>query len=236
MKRIEITSPQIRGKAYLGIRDIVGWWSSQKSYDPRYKITEARLEDTVYFIIKTSGVPNDTKIGLQLYDLEELFFLDYLYPDKYKFNGKEETINTYINNNYAIIELQLPMTWTKDIKDDQGKVELYWKIKCNNISKISIPKYKTDYLSVRYSDKNIYIKPSPINKDFPEFYDSDGSLLVVAMASEVVCDEVNFLENINNDDEGSYVGLSDISEVLDDKILQPVINKKLPLLSTKDHK
>lgn len=231
MKRIEITSPQIRGKAYLGIRDIVGWWSSQKSYDPRYKITEARLEDTVYFIIKTSGVPNDTKIGLQLYDLEELFFLDYLYPDKYKFNGKEETINTYINNNYAIIELQLPMTWTKDIKDDQGKVELYWKIKCNNISKISIPKYKTDYLSVRYSDKNIYIKPSPINKDFPEFYDSDGSLLVVAMASEVVCDEVNFLENINNDDEGSYVGLSDISEVLDDKILQPVINKKLQYLT-----
>ena len=73
MKRIEITSPQIRGKAYLGIRDIVGWWSSQKSYDPRYKITEAKLEDTVYFIIKTSGVPNDTKIGLQLYDLEEFF-------------------------------------------------------------------------------------------------------------------------------------------------------------------
>lgn len=70
-----------------------------------------------------------------------------------------------------------------------------------------------------------------INKDFPEFYDSDGSLLVVAMASEVVCDEVNFLENINNDDEGSYVGLSDISEVLDDKILQPVINKKLQYLT-----
>lgn len=84
MKRIEITSPQIRGKAYLGIRDIVGWWSSQNSYDPKYKITEARLEDTVYFVIKTGGVPNDTKIGLQLYNLEELFFLDYLYPDKYK--------------------------------------------------------------------------------------------------------------------------------------------------------
>lgn len=29
MKKIEITSPQIYGKAYLGIREITGWWSSK---------------------------------------------------------------------------------------------------------------------------------------------------------------------------------------------------------------
>lgn len=127
MKRIEITSPQIRGKAHLGIREITGWWSSKKSYDTRYKITEARLEDTVYFVINTSGVPNGTKINLQLYNLEELFFLDYLCPDTYQFNGKIETAETHIQNDYAIIELKLPVTWTKDVKEDKGKIELYWK-------------------------------------------------------------------------------------------------------------
>lgn len=225
MKRIEITSPQIRGKAYLDIRDIVGWWSSQKSYDPQYKITEARLEDTVYFVIKTSGVPNDTKIELQLYNLEELFFLDYLYPDKYKFNGKEKTINTYIHNNYAIIELQLPMTWTKDIKDDQGKVELYWKVKCNGIYKKYLPQCKSEYLSVRYSDRNLYIKPSRINPDFPEFYDSDGSLLVVAKIFEVGWKEVDSSDN--NNDKCVDVVLSEISKTVDKELLEPIIENKI---------
>ena len=40
MKKIEITSPQIYGKAYLGIREITGWWSSKNSSDLQYKITE----------------------------------------------------------------------------------------------------------------------------------------------------------------------------------------------------
>lgn len=177
MKKIEITSPQIRGKAYLGIRDIVGWWSSQKSYDPRYKITEARLEDTVYFVIKTSGVPNDTKIRLQLYNLEELFFLDYLYPDKYKFNGKEETINTYIHNNYAIIELQLPMTWTKDVEEDGGVLELYWKVTSSNMNGTCLPKSKKDFLNVKVSDRNLFIRPSYINLGMPEVYTKNGEQL-----------------------------------------------------------
>lgn len=95
MKRIEITSPQIHGKAHLGIREITGWWSSKKSYEIQYKITEARLEDTVYFVINTSGVRSGTEIDLQLYNLEELFFLDYLCPDTYRFNGKIEFHGIY---------------------------------------------------------------------------------------------------------------------------------------------
>ena len=164
MKKIEITSPQIYGKAYLGIREITGWWSSKNSSDLQYKITEARLEDTVYFVIKTSGVRNGTKIDLQLYNLEEFLFLDYLCPDKYKFNGKIETAYTYIQNNYAIIELQLPRTWTKDVEEDGGILELYWKIVSNNINKTSLPKGKRDFLNVRISDRDLFIKPSLINE------------------------------------------------------------------------
>ena len=216
MKKIEITSPQIYGKAYLGIREITGWWSSKNSSDLQYKITEARLEDTVYFVIKTSGVQSGTKIDLQLYNLEEFLFLDYLCPDKYKFNGKIETAYTYIQNNYAIIELQLPRTWTKDIKEDQGKIELYWKIKCDNIDKKYLPKYKADYLSVRYSDRDLYIKPSKINPDFPEFYDSDGSLLVVAKISEVEWKDVDSSEN--NNDECIDIGQSDLNAFLSGQV------------------
>lgn len=229
MKKIEITSPQIYGKAYLGIREITGWWSSKNSSDLQYKITEARLEDTVYFVIKTSGVQSGTKIDLQLYNLEEFLFLDYLCPDKYKFNGKIETAYTYIQNNYAIIELQLPRTWTKDIKEDQGKIELYWKIKCDNIDKKYLPKYKADYLSVRYSDRDLYIKPSKINPDFPEFYDSDGSLLVVAKISEVEWKDVDSSEN--NNDECIDIGQSEIYKTLYGKILQPIIKDKIQNLA-----
>lgn len=191
MKRIEITSPQIRGKAYLGIRDIVGWWSSQNSYDPKYKITEARLEDTVYFVIKTGGVPNDTKIGLQLYNLEELFFLDYLYPDKYKFNGKEETINTYIHNNYAIIELQLPMTWTKDVEEDGEVLELYWKVTSSNMKDTCLPKSKKDFLNVKVSDRDLFIKPSYINSGMPEVYTKNGEqLFFIKFIEDEIKDEI----------------------------------------------
>lgn len=177
MKRIEITSPQIRGKAYLGIRDIVGWWSSQKSYDPRYTITEARLEDTVYFVIMTTGVPSGTQIDLQLYNLEELFLLDYLYPDKYKFDGNIKTAETHIQNNYAIIELQLPRTWTKDVEEDGGVLELYWKVTSSNMKDTCLPKSKKDFLNVKVSDRDLFIKPSYINSGMPEVYTKNGEQL-----------------------------------------------------------
>lgn len=231
MKKIEITSPQIYGKAYLGIREITGWWSSKNSSDLQYKITEARLEQTVYFVIKTNGVRDGTKLELQLYNLEEFLFLDYLCPDKYKFNGKTETAITYIQNNSAIIELELPITWTLDVKDDRGKMELYWRIRANGLNETSLPKCKSDYLSVRYSNQNLYVKSSPINDDFPEFYDSDGSLLIVAMSSEVIWNESDFSQIKNSDDEDSYIGLSEISTILDDKILRPIIKTEIQRLT-----
>lgn len=177
MKRIEITSPQIHGKAHLGIREITGWWSSKKSYELQYKITEARLEDTVYFVINTSGVRSGTEIDLQLYNLEELFFLDYLCPDTYRFNGKIETAETYIQNDYAIIELQLPRTWTKDVEEDGGVLELYWKVTSYNMNGTSLPKSKKDFLNVKVSDRDLFIKPSYINSGMPEVYTKNGEQL-----------------------------------------------------------
>ena len=162
MKKIEITSPQVQGRATIGIREITGWWASIKCTDRKYQITNARLEQTVYFVIQTRGVANGTKLFLRLYNLEELFFLDYLQPDKYKFNGKEETAITYVNNGTAFVELQLPLTWTQDIKDDYGKIELYWRVKCSSLNETYLPEKEKDYLVVRYSDKALYIKPSLI--------------------------------------------------------------------------
>ena len=177
MKRIEITSPQIRGKAHLGIREITGWWSNKKSYDTQYKITEARLEDTVYFVIKTTGVPSGTQIDLQLYNLEELFLLDYLYPDKYRFDGNIKTAGTQIRNDYAIIELQLPKTWTKDVEEDGGVLELYWKVTSSNMNDTCLPKSKKDFLNVKVSDRDLFIKPSYINSGMPEVYTKNGEQL-----------------------------------------------------------
>lgn len=191
MKRIEITSPQIRGKAYLGIRDIVGWWSSQKSYAPRYKITEARLEDTVYFVIKTTGVPSGTQIDLQLYNLEELFLLDYLYPDKYRFDGNIKTAETHIQNDYAIIELQLPRTWTKDVEEDGGVLELYWKVTSSNMKDTCLPKSKKDFLNVKVSDRDLFIKPSYINSGMPEVYTKNGEqLFFIKFIEDEIKDEI----------------------------------------------
>ncbi len=191
MKRIEITSPQIRGKAYLGIRDIVGWWSSQKSYDPRYKITEARLEDTVYFVIKTAGVPSGTQIDLQLYNLEELFLLDYLYPDKYRFDGNIKIVETHIQNDYAIIELQLPMTWTKDVEEDGEVLELYWKVTTSNMKDTCLPKSKKDFLNVKVSDRDLFIKPSYINSGMPEVYTKNGEqLFFIKFIEDEIKDEI----------------------------------------------
>ncbi len=191
MKRIEITSPQIRGKAYLGIRDIVGWWSSQKSYDPRYKITEARLEDTVYFVIKTTGVPSGTQIDLQLYNLEELFLLDYLYPDKYRFDGNIKIVETHIQNDYAIIELQLPMTWTKDVEEDGEVLELYWKVTTSNMKDTCLPKSKKDFLNVKVSDRDLFIKPSYINSGMPEVYTKNGEqLFFIKFIEDEIKDEI----------------------------------------------
>lgn len=191
MKRIEITSPQIRGKAYLGIRNIVGWWSSQKSYDPRYKITEARLEDTVYFVIKTAGVPSGTQIDLQLYNLEELFLLDYLYPDKYRFDGNIKIVETHIQNDYAIIELQLPMTWTKDVEEDGEVLELYWKVTTSNMKDTCLPKSKKDFLNVKVSDRDLFIKPSYINSGMPEVYTKNGEqLFFIKFIEDEIKDEI----------------------------------------------
>ncbi len=191
MKRIEITSPQIHGKAHLGIREITGWWSSKKSYDIKYKITEAKLEDTVYFVIKTSGVRSGTEIDLQLYNLEELFFLDYLCPDTYRFNGKIETAETHIQNDYAIIELQLPRTWTKDVEEDGGVLELYWKVTSSNMNDTCLPKSKKDFLNVKVSDRDLFIKPSYINLGMPEVYTKNGEqLFFIKFIEDEIKDEI----------------------------------------------
>lgn len=230
MKKIEITSPQVQGRVTIGIREITGWWASKKSTDRKYQITNARLEQTVYFVIQTRGVANGTKLFLRLYNLEELFFLDYLQPDKYKFNGKEETAITYVDNGTAFVELQLPLTWTQDIKNDYGKIELYWRVNCSSLNETYLPEKEKDYLAVRYSDKTLYIKPSIINNNFPEFYDSDGSLLVVGMASDVSWEKKGVSQD-NMNEGSSGLGASEISDIVDKEVLEPVVEKKIQRLT-----
>ena len=122
---------------------------------------------------------------------KNFFFLDYLYPDKYKFNGKEETINTYIHNNYAIIELQLPMTWTKDVEEDGEVLELYWKVTSSNMKDTCLPKSKKDFLNVKVSDRDLFIKPSYINSGMPEVYTKNGEqLFFIKFIEDEIKDEI----------------------------------------------
>ena len=117
--------------------------------------------------------------------------MDYLYPDKYKFNGKEETINTYIHNNYAIIELQLPMTWTKDVEEDGEVLELYWKVTSSNMKDTCLPKSKKDFLNVKVSDRDLFIKPSYINSGMPEVYTKNGEqLFFIKFIEDEIKDEI----------------------------------------------
>lgn len=188
MSRIIITSPQIEGQATLEVKvpEIDGWWSSQASTDPKYKITEARLGQTVYFILETKGVPDDVVLKLQLYNLEKLCMLfDYLKPDKYKFGNKVQFAETVVSNKTAVIELELPESWTPDVKEDSGVMELYWRTKYLHFAEKHLPVRENDYLNVRYSDRDLYIYPSKIDAAFPEMYSLDGFPLVVGVIGGV---------------------------------------------------
>ncbi|NDV65220.1 hypothetical protein [Bacteroides sp. 224] len=173
---IPIVEPQI----------INGYWSSD--IEGVNKIKRARLDDTVYFHIETKGIFNGI-MDLQLFD-EDTF------SDDSKFDGKEIKKRIQIKNNTGVIDLYLPDNWASDLKNEAWVIgpkiqhrDLYWKATYTD----SIKKKKIkSILRIDYSNRELYIKPSPIDEGFPELYSVNGELmhLLLVQACDFVRDKV----------------------------------------------
>lgn len=153
------------------------YWSSDKA--GKNKIERARLEETVYFHIETEGIPNGSVIDLQLFD-EDAFF------DDCEFCGKKVFEMVVINEDKGVVELYLPDEWASDLALEEWNFilitsnlhyrDLYWKATYKKSMKNE--KIKT-ILQIRYSNNQLYIKPSKLDETFPEIYSNIGEQIIV---------------------------------------------------------
>lgn len=181
MARITISSsdPNVFGCAYLNIikgEIIDGYWAIHPDSDVR--LTEAKLEDTVYFITKTKGMPDGASLKMKLWDDD-----GYFNPDDDKFGNEKVEYTVEVCGNKAVLELLLHPSWAKMIKSDVGaQIELYWSVS-SKTQTVDLPKKKKDYLNVGYSDRDLYIKPSEVDPLFPEMYSFAGELIAPGFMS-----------------------------------------------------
>ncbi len=162
-----------------------GWWS--KDQFNNQKLKEAKLGDTVYFILETKDIDDGEKITLKLYEQDKnIFMRDFLDPDDDEFPEEEVVKKVTVHNNQATVELKLQESWEPMIVDDTDnafsldeQLELYWKVSYNDISK-ELPNKDNDYLRVSFSDRTLYFKTPTPNHNLPEFisYNGDPMLLM----------------------------------------------------------
>jgi len=152
---------------------IKAYWTDTKGT----KISRERLENTVYFHIETKGIPDNSKINLQLFDEDKLT------PDDNTFAGKEEKREITIKSNKGSIELYLPLEWTEDLKEEFAKYrKLYWKTTYGNRIK---DKKIESFLEIFYSDRTLYVIGSNDKFMLPELYDMGGNELVYTIIEGV---------------------------------------------------
>jgi len=155
---------------------VKSFWSSDK--EGNNIIERGNLENMVYFHIETQGIPKGT-MELQLFD-EDTF------SDDDEFGGEKVFKTVTINNNKGLVELHLPGDWASDLKNEEWNVvlttikihyrKLYWK--ANYKDKIKNEKIKT-FLEIRFSDTELYIKPSSVDEKFPELFSNMGEQIVI---------------------------------------------------------
>ncbi len=179
---------------------INGRWASDKN--AANEITEAFLEDTVYFVIDTANIDDGEKLTVQLYDYDHFLWNDLWNLDDKIDNPRE----VKVKNNQAVIEVYLKPHWKEHIDDEKGQpfansaIELYWKISCTNkkISEEIYPREIYNHLKVR-NQREIYIKPvmseTGYNYGVPEIYSFEGDPMFFADVSEVI----EFSENEENE-------------------------------------
>ncbi|EPE01004.1 MULTISPECIES: hypothetical protein [Capnocytophaga] len=165
---------------------IKGWWSADK--EGKNVITNASLEDTVYFHIEMMGasIQDGDKLSLQLYEYDTFIWVDSFNLDDKIENPKE----CIIKDGKALLEVFLKPDWNKYIEEDTGyEIELYWKVKYSKKDiTINLPDKSENYLNVK-NDRNIFIKPvmaeNGYNYGIPEIYDYNGDLLMFSYIDKV---------------------------------------------------
>ncbi len=143
-----------------------GYWSTDKA---GHNIVErARLEDTVYFHMKTKGVKENTSINFNLKEADFFF-------DDEKFDGKKISQKVTVKNKVIIIELKLPASWEQEVSDDTfSNLELYWNWSYNEKDHSS----REEQLSVYFSKRTLYFNLPLDNYNLPDMRSNDGSPLV----------------------------------------------------------
>ncbi|GIM50581.1 hypothetical protein [Capnocytophaga stomatis] len=155
-----------------------GWWSEDKN--GLRDITQAALEDTVYFVIETAHIADGEKLSVQLYDYDCFMWVDFLNRDDKIENPKQ----VRVKNNRAVIEVYLKPEWKKHIDDDKGyafnldeSVDLYWEVRHDKAKTKTLPTNEKAYLKVK-NNRTIYIKPvmseTGYNYGVPEVYTFEG--------------------------------------------------------------
>ncbi|WP_422090694.1 hypothetical protein [Tenacibaculum ovolyticum] len=165
-----------------------GWWTKDK--EGTLNLRKAKLGDTVYFHIETKNIDCGEELDCKLFDSDVVFIWDYLNPDDDKFNKKEVHKKAIVKNNKATIELHLNRGWEENLKQDTAyDIELYWKVKYDTISK-DVPKRKSLYLEVEFSDQTLFFKPSIAGGKLPQLIAKDGSPLFLTTLKDATLKEV----------------------------------------------
>ncbi|MDR2913272.1 MAG: hypothetical protein LBV74_00300 [Tannerella sp.] len=182
-----INNKQSEHVAYLKVPSIEeGSWENETGTS----ITEAQLGDTVYFRIKTLDISSGEKLNLRLYDYDHLLWINSLNPDEGEFDNEPVKMDVVVSNGIAKVQLDLPLSWTKSVKDGYGKLELYWDVTYGNRKK-SLPEDRKQYLDVRYSEQELFVKPSEADPAFPDMYSMEGEIIVpLELITGEITDEI----------------------------------------------
>lgn len=131
------------------------------------------MGDRVRFHIHTEGLADGVKINLKLWDSDGI-----LNPDDDEFSEKRYAVEATaeIRGRNAMHEFTLGEGWDINIYKDIGNViELYWEVSYYD-DKAELPAKSGDYLSVSYSDRDLFIKPHG-NTQMPELVSISGGVL-----------------------------------------------------------
>lgn len=182
IKRLTLENPfEGFNENYSSIEDsisIIGFWSTDAN--GKNKIFKARLGDTVYYNIRTFGIPKNSMLTLQLFDEDDPL------PDDSKFAGKEIHYNVYTDyNGKAVQKVILEEAWEENIaeeKDYRPTIELYFDITYRNKKNEKVI-FELDnaILNVGYSLRNLYIRKPISQYSLPELLTSNGDTLVFAI-------------------------------------------------------
>lgn len=133
-----------------------GYWTKDQAGEQA--LSKAKLGETVYFQVKTSGIADGQEIKLKLYEQDKVFIVgDCLDPDDDKFPEKEVVKDATIKNGVAAVELALEEKWEGMIADDHDNafsldqtLELYWEVSYGKRKK-ELPLNDENYLRDRKS-------------------------------------------------------------------------------------